>query len=537
MKKTSILKLALTILFICTSCTSMKSKVDDKSSTKPEKILNSNETKEATNKKQAFNPYLPSYEYVPDGEPHVFNDRVYIYGSHDKFDGTAYCMNNYVTYSAPVNNLKEWRYEGVIYDKTKDPMNKDGKKNLWAPDIQQGPDGRYYLYYSFEFTGVIGVAVCDTPAGEFEFYGHVSYPNGDILGVNDGDAFSFDPGVLVDDDGKVYLYSGFAPTNEFIVNLIKTGMYTYEKPKDLKLEGGSVIELEKDMITVKKSPKLLFKKSGEAQGTGFEGHEFYEASSIRKIGKKYYFIYSSINSHELCYAVSDSPTEGFKYGGTIISNGDIFYKGRKPEDALNYWGNNHGGMVEADGKWYIFYHRQTNRHELSRQTCAEEIKIDKNGNIDQVEMTSSGLNGGPLLGIGVYEARIACNLFSSKGAIRYDYQKSDNFSEEHPYFTQEGEDRENNPNQYIANMRNGAVAGFKYFDFKNPKEISVKVRGKGKIIVSTELSSNIVAEIKLDSTKEWMDFKTSLTNISGKKPLYFKYEGDGSFDFISFELF
>ena len=68
--------------------------------------------------KQAFNPYLPSWEYIPDGEPYVFDGRVYVYGSHDRFNGHAYCLNDYVTWSAPVDDLSDWRYEGVIYEKT-----------------------------------------------------------------------------------------------------------------------------------------------------------------------------------------------------------------------------------------------------------------------------------------------------------------------------------------------------------------------------------------------------------------------------------
>lgn len=163
-------------------------------------------------KKQAMNPILPSFEYIPDGEPYVFGDRVYVYGSHDKFNGDAYCINNYVCWSAPVNDLGNWRSEGVIYDKTKDPMCSNfDEYQLFAPDVQQGVDGRYYLYYSFNFESIMAVAVCDTPAGEYEFLGHVHYPDGTLLGRKAGDAFQFDPGVLVDDDGRVFLYSGFCP--------------------------------------------------------------------------------------------------------------------------------------------------------------------------------------------------------------------------------------------------------------------------------------------------------------------------------------
>ena len=65
---------------------------------------------------------MPSWEYVPDGEPHVFGDRVYVYGSHDRFNGMAFCMNDYVCWSAPVTDLSEWKYEGVIWRKKNDPV-------------------------------------------------------------------------------------------------------------------------------------------------------------------------------------------------------------------------------------------------------------------------------------------------------------------------------------------------------------------------------------------------------------------------------
>ena len=133
-------------------------------------------------KKQAFNPYLPSWEYIPDGEPYVFDGRVYVYGSHDRFRGHAYCLNDYVCWSAPEDDLGNWRYEGVIYKKTQDPLNPDGHMCLYAPDVTVGPDGRYYLYYVLDKVPVVSVAVCDTPAGAYEFYGYVHYQDGVRLG-------------------------------------------------------------------------------------------------------------------------------------------------------------------------------------------------------------------------------------------------------------------------------------------------------------------------------------------------------------------
>ena len=95
----------------------------------------------------ADNPYLPSWECVPDGEPRVFGDRVYVYGSHDLAGGWDFCLDDYVTWSAPTNDLTAWRREGVIYRRTDDPENADGRMPLYAPDCVKGVDGRYYLYY------------------------------------------------------------------------------------------------------------------------------------------------------------------------------------------------------------------------------------------------------------------------------------------------------------------------------------------------------------------------------------------------------
>ena len=250
-------------------------------------------------KTQAFNPYLPSWEYIPDGEPRLFGDRVYVYGSHDRFNAPIFCMNDYVCWSAPKDDLSDWRYEGVIYRKNQDPKNKLGLRLLFAPDVVQGTDGLFYLYYAFDFMGIMGVAVSETPVGPFQFLGHIQYPDGTLWGRRKGDQFPFDPGVLVDDDGRVWLYSGFyTPTPAIVTGGIQ-----------LKNDGGTVMELEKDMLTIKTEPKVIFPKEGLGS---FRNHEFFEASSIRKDGDRYIFVYSSRHNHELCYAVSDRPDGGFR---------------------------------------------------------------------------------------------------------------------------------------------------------------------------------------------------------------------------------
>ena len=184
-------------------------------------------------KKPGFNPYLPSWEYIPDGEPHVFGDRVYVYGSHDRFNGYAYCLNDYVCWSAPVSDLADWRYEGVIFCRRDDPRNPSGDMCLFAPDVTQGPDGRYYLYYVLNRLSVISVAVCDTPAGKYEFLGYVRHADGTPLGEREGDQAQFDPGVLTEGN-RVYLYTGFCmPDNRerfgAMATVLKEDMLTVEE--------------------------------------------------------------------------------------------------------------------------------------------------------------------------------------------------------------------------------------------------------------------------------------------------------------------
>ena len=473
---------------------------------------------------QAFNPYLPSWEYIPDGEPRVFGDRVYVYGSHDHFNAPIFCVGDYVCWSAPVENLKDWRYEGVIFKKNQDPKNKLGIRLLFAPDVVQGTDGKFYLYYAFDFMGMIGVAVAEKPAGPYRFYGHVHYQDGTVWGRKKGDQFPFDPGVLVDDDGSVYLYSGFyTPTPA-----IASGFHK------LKNDGGVVVQLESDMVTIRENPKLLFPKEGEGS---FPNHEFFEASSIRKDGKKYIFTYSSRHNHELCYAVSDYPDRDFTFGGTLVDQGDLFLNGNEEESkALNYLGNTHGGMLNIGEAWYIFYHRQTNQHSYSRQACAERLEHPAPGVFKQAEVTSCGLNGGPLSGTGKYEARIACNLWSKNGVARYD-QKFD--KKAHPYFTQTGKDRMENGDQYIANMRDGAVAGFKYFGFGGEKRISLTVSGvcSGTVEVShTPDFKAVIARIPVSAKAEQENAEGAFAPQEGTQPLYFRYTGEGAMNFHTFEM-
>lgn len=467
---------------------------------------------EAEQSKNALNPYLPSWEYIPDGEPYVFDGRVYVYGSHDLFNGYVFCLGDYVCWSAPVDDLGNWRYEGVIYPKTADPLNRDGKMCLYAPDVTIGPDGRYYLYYVLDHVSVVSVAVCDTPAGKYEFYGYVHYEDGTRLGEKPGDEPQFDPGVLTE-NGKTYLYTGFCGRG------------------DKSRSGAMVTVLASDMLTILKAPFFVAPGSEYSAGTGFEGHAFFEAPSIRKIGDTYYFIYSSEVMHELCYATAKSPTEKFTYGGVIVSNCDLHISTYKPADMpAAYGANNHGSIVQILDKWYIFYHRHTNGTWYSRQGCAEEIKVLADGTIPQVEITSCGLNGGPLPGHGEYPAYLACNLFTDTPSM---YVGGDRY----PKVMQDGRDGDEETG-YLANMQNSATAGFKYFSCKGVTAVALTTRGYagGTFEIKTAWDGEVLASLHIPFSNIWERQVVPVRIPDGVHAIYLTYRGGGNVSLKSFEL-
>ncbi len=469
-------------------------------------------------KKQGFNPYLPSWEYIPDAEPYVFNNRVYVYGSHDRFNGYVYCLNDYVCWSAPVDELGDWRYEGVIYKKTDDPLNPDGSMCLYAPDVTVGPDGRYYLYYVLDKVPIVSVAVCDTPAGKYEFYGYVHYPDGTRLGERADDQPQFDPGVLTEGD-STYLYTGFCPVG------------------DKSRKGPMATVLGPDMLTIVEEPVFLAPSEPYSKGSGYEGHEFFEAPSIRKRGDTYYFIYSSVVFHELCYATSKHPTKDFKYQGVIVSNSDLHVDTYKPASKPMFYGaNNHGSIIEINGKWYIFYHRHTNGTNFSRQGCCEQLEFLQDGTIPQVEMTSCGCNGGPLEGRGEYPAYLACNLFCSEESLYTDWTASW-MNNQFPKITQDGRDGDEEIG-FIANMKASATAGFKYYDCKGVKKVKIKVRGycQGDFEVKTAWDGPALGKIQVGFTNVWKEYSADIVIPDGIQALYFTFTGQGSASLASFTL-
>ncbi len=311
------------------------------------------------------NPILPLWEYIPDGEPRVFGERVYIYGSHDKANSETFCDTKLKVWSAPLNNLNNWVCHGDVFHTRSDEDHKSDtewtENDLYAPDVIE-KDGKYYLYaYIVNAKGC--VAVSDRPEGPFRLISQYKY---NIEKHYDNGTF-IDPGVLADDDGRVYIYCGYL--GSYMAEINGNNMH--------EVIDGTYME---NIIPVE------------------EPHNFFEACSMRKVGDTYYMIYSPKIGSRLVYATSKSPRGPFEYRGVIIDNG-IDYPG----------GNDHGSICFINGQWYIFYHRMTNGSIMSRRACAERIEIKEDGSIPQVEMTSLGFEES-LSPYEIIPAEIACVL-------------------------------------------------------------------------------------------------------------------------------
>lgn len=313
------------------------------------------------------NPYLPLWEYIPDGEPRLFGDRVYIYGSHDCANSDKFCDYKLKAWSAPVNDLNRWTCHGDIFHTRVDIDHESDTPwtdhELYAPDVVE-KDGKYYLYAYI--LGAVGcVAVSDRPEGPFHLISQYKVPGNSAKELTD--SIFVDPGVLVDDDGKVYIYCGFL--SSYMAEINPDNMY--------------------EIIDESYIPNII---PVEAP------FEYFEACSPRKVGDTYYLLYSPKIGSRLAYATSKSPKGPFEYRGVIVDNG-VDFPG----------GNDHGSICMINGQWYIFYHRMTNGTIMSRRACVERIEMLADGTIPQVEMTSLGFEES-LSPYEITPADIACVL-------------------------------------------------------------------------------------------------------------------------------
>ncbi len=439
----------------------------------------------------AQNPYMPLWEFIPDGEPYVFDDpdvpgkkRVYVYGSHDNLI-KYYCGRDQVVWSAPVDDLTNWRYDGVIFESKTDAngkkLNPDGVGDvLYAPDVTVVTDANgkktYYLYPNVQHDKRNSlVAKSDRPDGPFVPVNWSKEKADETVGP-----FAFDPACFVDDDGRVYGYWGFE--RSFAAELDPTTMATV-KP------GTKIVE---DMIPGHKQDHL---------------YRFFEASSIRKIKDKYVFIYSRFTNegefglpttnYTLAYCYSNNPLGPWTYGGTIIDGRgrERLSDGTVVTTACPS-GNTHGSICEINGEWWVFYHRQAGTSEYSRQAMVAPINVEvqegKDGyvRISEAEFTSEGFCTEGLDPYKKYPAGIACYYTGPKQAVQV--YPNVTYYGSHTNINRIKYDGKTNPYDEsinkceMVNNTSGSVIGYKYFNFR-------KTFGKDNLKLLLDITKDGVA--------------------------------------------
>jgi len=446
----------------------------------------------------AQNPYLPLWEHLPDGEPRVFEDpdypgkfRAYIIGSHDTHF-TQYCGNDIRMWSAPVEDLTQWRDEGPIFS-----WFVGGQwDTMFAPDLVETIDkatGKktYWLYpHSRGWQRVPMVCKGNRPNGPFVPVNLTA----DGTKCVDGSLIDFDPSVFIepvtnkkDPDFqkgfRAYVFYGFQHSTA--CELDQNTMFS-------KREGTELID---PFIPASSADGRLLDKEGSEYKALYNGQNpldfnFFEASSIRQVGNKYVMVFSGYSGKEyglgntnsaLRYAFGDSPLGPWRSGGVLVdSRGVVLNEDGSHLMTTNAGHNTHGSLQQINGQWYVFYHRPPRGFGYARQAMVAPVKItwDKKpvakGGVVKItaydpytkdnvwtakatdgteytgaEVTSEGFQIFGLPPYQYYSAGLACWM---SGGTNSNEWMQDNF------------DVWNN-SMDLAGITNGGIIGFKYFGF------------------------------------------------------------------------
>ena len=446
----------------------------------------------------AQNPYLPLWEHLPDGEPRVFEDpdnpgklRAYIIGSHDTHY-SEYCGNDVRMWSAPVEDLTQWRDEGPIFSHFV-----DGRwDTMFAPDLVEVKDkatGKktYWLYpHSRGWRRVPMVCKGDRPNGPFTPVNLT--PDG--RACVDGSLIDFDPSVFVEnitdkkdpdfDKGfRAYVFYGFQHSTA--CELDQNTMYS-------KRPGTELID---PFIPASSHDGRLLDKEGSEYKALYQGQNpldfnFFEASSIRQVGNKYVMVFSGYSGKEyglgntnsaLRYAYGDSPLGPWRAGGVLVdSRGVVPNEDGSHLMATNAAHNTHGSLQEINGQWYVFYHRPPRGFANARQAMVAPVKIEwdkkpvaKGGQVritgydpfaannewtakasdgneyTGAEVTSEGFQIYGLPPYQYYSAGIAC-FMAGPGSNEWLQDNHDVWSD----------------HMDLAGIKNGGIVGFKFFGFE-----------------------------------------------------------------------
>ena len=445
----------------------------------------------------AQNPYLPLWEHLPDGEPRVFEDpdnpgkyRAYIIGSHD-VTYTAYCGPDIRMWSAPVEDLSQWRDEGPIFT-----WFVNGQwDTMYAPDLVCTTDRAtgektYWLYPHSRGWGRTPM-VCKG-----------SRPNGPFTPVNltedgtrclPGSLIDFDPSVFIENitnkkdkdyakGYRAYVFYGFQHSTA--VELDQNTMYS-------KREGTEPID---PFIPASSADGRLLDKAGSEYKALYAGQNpldfnFFEASSIRQVGNKYVMVFSGYSGKEyglgntnsaLRYAFGDSPLGPWRSGGVLVdSRGVVLNEDGSKLITTNAGHNTHGSLQEINGQWYVFYHRPPRGFGNARQAMVAPVKITwdkkpvaKGGKVRIVgydpyvkgnEWTAKASDGNEYTG-----AEVTSEGFQIFGLPPYHYYSAGlacfMYGPNANNYMQDNHDVWNN-SMDLAGILNGGIIGFKYFGF------------------------------------------------------------------------
>ena len=316
--------------------------------------------------------YLFPADYMADPSVHVFNGKIYIYPSHDwecenveNDNGDQYVMKDYHVLSIDGDPMT-----GTVTDHGKVLGLEDiawAGRQLWDCDVAE-KDGKYYMYFPMKDRNDVfhwGCAIADRPEGPF-------IPQPDPM----RGSYSIDMCVFHDDaDGEYYVYFGGLWGGQLQRYKDNIHLETPYLPEgDVPALPSRVVRLSKDMLQYDEEPKpiVIIDENGEPLNAN-DPHRFFEASWMHKYNGKYYFSYSTGDSHLLCYATGDNPYGPFTYQGVILT-------------PVVGWTTHHC-IIEYNGKWYLFHHDSVPSGGKSwlRSLKVCEIQYDENGKIQTID--------------------------------------------------------------------------------------------------------------------------------------------------------
>lgn len=443
---------------------------------------------------QAQNPYLPLWEHLPDGEPRVFEDpdrpghyRAYIIGSHD-ITYSAYCGNDVRMWSAPIEDLTQWRDEGPIFTHYVDGQ----WDTMFAPDLVEVRDRNtgkktYYLYpHSRGWRRVAMVCKSDRPDGPFTPVNLT--PDG--RQCVPGSIIDFDPSVFVEyvtdkrdpdyEKGfRAYVFYGFQRSTAF--ELDQDNMYAMRSGTQIH---DYFIPASSRYGEVRDPEGMTYPALYKGQNPG--DFNFFEASSIRQVGNKYVMVFSGYSGPDyglgstnsaLRYAYGDSPLGPWRSGGILVdSRGVVPNEDGTHLTTTNFGHNTHGSIEQINGQWYVFYHRPPRGFGNARQAMVAPVKItwDKkkvaDGGTLRItgydpfvkgnEWTASASDGTCYTG-----AEVTSEGFHIFGLPPYAYYSAGYacYMTGH-HWMQDNHDVWNN-HMDLAGITNRGIVGFKYFGF------------------------------------------------------------------------